>query len=76
MELLYVLIGGAMVIAGYALAKIDWKRREKPMTEIPPREQEEPKPEIPKSGIPIDEQLEDMQSYDPRKARKKGLSEG
>ncbi len=75
MQLLYVLIGGVLVAAGYALAKIDWKRPEKQVVVQAPEKEEEPVPELPKSGIPIEDQYSEMQSYDPRKAHKQGKTE-
>jgi hypothetical protein len=67
MELLYVLIGGALVVCGYFLAKYERKEPVEPEPVYTPQiiTQET-------SDTPIDKQLAAMQAYDPKAAAKKG----
>ena len=87
MELLYVLIGGLLVAGGYVLAKVDLDFTRKQATPEIAEEPERTEPETPghsepdkatetDEGLSLADQIANMQSYDPRRARKQGdLSE-
>jgi len=74
MEILYVIAGGGMVALGFMLANMGKKAE----PEVAPEPKPEPMPEpqgteeLPKSGVPIAEQVDAMMSYDPHKALKNG----
>lgn len=74
MELLYVLIGGALVIAGFMLAKYEPGMFKKPRTQetvfVEPEEEDKKS-----SKASMEEQLAAMQGYDPLRAVKKGAFE-
>lgn len=83
MELLYVLAGGALVIAGFLIGKAEKRPAKEPDMQIhhepatPHAEivaEPEPIEEDP-NKIPVETQLADMQSYDPMSVRKKGRTE-
>lgn len=76
MEILYVIVGGGLVALGFFMAskgsKPEPKTEEKPdlMREAEPLPVETEK--LPKSGIPINDQIDAMMGYDPIKALKNG----
>lgn len=78
MELLYVLIGGALVIAGFMLAKYEpgmFKRsKAKEMTFVEP-EADDRETNGKSNKKSVEEQLAAMQGYDPLRAAKKGAFE-
>ena len=69
MEILYVIVGGGLVVAGYMLANMGKKQpKENQETEILP----EYTPPATKNGLTIDEQVEAMMAYNPRSTIKQG----
>lgn len=72
MEILYVIVGGGLVAAGFFLARLDTRKAKTPEAEETEQNASEIEPHIPKSGVPMDEQLDSLMSYNPYEARKNG----
>lgn len=76
MEILYVIVGGGLVALGFFMASKGSKPGPKTEAEPEVKRDVEPLPveteQLPKSGIPINDQIEAMMGYDPHKALKNG----
>lgn len=73
--ILCVLTGGILVAGGYFLARLDQKVKpeKKPEPDSAYMTEEKPvKPETPKSGVPMEVQIDEMMGYDPHKALRRG----
>jgi hypothetical protein len=72
MEILYVIVGGALVVAGFYLARLDTRKAKEPEAVETVQDVPEQKMPVPKSGVPMDDQLQSMMSYNPHDALKNG----
>jgi len=72
MEILYVIAGGGLVALGFFMANMGKKPEAKPEPRPEAITEPEAPEELPKSGVPITEQIDAMMGYNPHKALRNG----